>query len=359
MSVTDVTEVVLSHERFKILHDSVGLMNAGKEYIHERLEDAFKILVDYSGWEGEIIPEMSKVFLKRNGKYICYGKKENHNEEKDRLPDLVQVCDGFKPDNCTCDRSIGENEIRSNICDGTRIVTLPLGTSSNVPAFARLHFKKTYNPTDEEIYTNNELIDSFRQTLASIILLDRHAYYDQLTDLPKRELLEKNIKQYMSLYDRDEKEFGVIFFDLDGFKSINDNHGHTMGDKLLQNVGSRLSEQVRAYDVVSRVGGDEFAGVILGERDKVKFVAERIFSKIIEPYIIDGKEYSIGASMGISYFPDQKTPEALLKEADSRMYAVKNRGKGFILNYNPDDKKLLPVIYDSSFTDGLIGNKNL
>ncbi len=123
----------------------------------------------------------------------------------------------------------------------------------------------------------------------------------------------------------------VLFLDLDGFKLVNDRHGHAVGDLLLREVGRRLVGAVRCTDTVARVGGDEFV-VVLGRVEAVAqatATAERILEQLRTPMEIGGPTCTVGASVGISIFPsDGITPDQLMRRADMAMYAVKQSGGG-------------------------------
>ena len=160
--------------------------------------------------------------------------------------------------------------------------------------------------------------------------LVRMAYHDNLTGLPNRGLLMDRIKVACAAAMRNQRFVAVMFIDLDGFKVINDALGHEAGDDLLIWVGSVLQQCVRANDTVARIGGDEFSAIItdLENTDNVKNVAQKIVKRLGERVIIKGAPISIGASVGISIFPDDaEEGEALIREADKAMYEVKAEGK--------------------------------
>jgi diguanylate cyclase (GGDEF)-like protein len=120
-----------------------------------------------------------------------------------------------------------------------------------------------------------------------------------------------------------------LLLDLDGFKQINDRHGHAAGDRVLEAVAARLSMAVREADTVARMGGDEFVILLseVGHVDDAVRVADKIHDSICEP-IVDGSTlHTVGTSIGISVFPDHgETPDALLHRADHAMYHGKGRG---------------------------------
>lgn len=156
------------------------------------------------------------------------------------------------------------------------------------------------------------------------------AYHDQLTGLPNRILFEDRLKLAL-LNARRSKEIGAIMFiDLDRFKPVNDELGHDAGDAVLRQVSDRLQACVRATDTVARVGGDEFI-VILAEIKQIPDaakIAANIIKSINEPFYTSGAECSLGASIGISIFPnDGGELDVLVKKADEAMYEIKKRGR--------------------------------
>jgi diguanylate cyclase (GGDEF)-like protein/PAS domain S-box-containing protein len=156
------------------------------------------------------------------------------------------------------------------------------------------------------------------------------ADHDALTGLLNRRLLEDRLQQSITLARRNDALVAVMLIDLDGFKAVNDQFGHLMGDYALRTVARRLRECVRESDTVARLGGDEFVVLLSGQRvpEDSSLVAEKILVGLTEPVAAGGRRFEIGASIGISIYPrDGTTPEALLKHADAAMYRVKEAGK--------------------------------
>jgi diguanylate cyclase (GGDEF)-like protein/PAS domain S-box-containing protein len=156
------------------------------------------------------------------------------------------------------------------------------------------------------------------------------ADHDALTGLLNRRLLEDRLQQSITLARRNDALVAVMLIDLDGFKAVNDQFGHLMGDYALRTVARRLRECVRESDTVARLGGDEFVVLLSGQRvpEDSSLVAEKIIAGLSEPVAAGGRRFEIGASIGISIYPrDGTTPEALLKHADAAMYRVKEAGK--------------------------------
>ena len=156
------------------------------------------------------------------------------------------------------------------------------------------------------------------------------AHYDALTDLPNRRLVQDRIQQTIALARRSGAQFAVMFIDLDKFKNINDTLGHDAGDQLLQMVANRLTQSLRAEDTVGRQGGDEFI-VLLADLNTAKdsaLVAQKIVGVLSAPFVINGQELSIGASIGIALYPqDGADVEMLLKNSDTAMYHAKKVGR--------------------------------
>lgn len=157
------------------------------------------------------------------------------------------------------------------------------------------------------------------------------AFHDELTSLPNRLLFLDRLSHAISQSQREDLPFAIMLLDLDRFKEVNDTLGHNIGDQLLQEVSSRLSDAVRVSDTVARLGGDEF--VILMGRINLEYapeVAEKI-NKILEnPFILAGQVVDVSASIGIAYFPDHgEDSVTLLQKADLAMYAAKRNLSGF------------------------------
>ena len=156
-----------------------------------------------------------------------------------------------------------------------------------------------------------------------------HAHHDWLTHLPNRVLLDDRLDLALAQAQRDNRRLAVIFLDLDRFKLVNDQYGHTVGDRLLQAVAKRLQNCLGQGDTISRFGGDEFALLlpdICSKRDAVA-VVRRVVRRIRNPFIVDGNELNVSASIGVAMYPEAGgTPEALMQSADIAMYHVKNRG---------------------------------
>lgn len=156
------------------------------------------------------------------------------------------------------------------------------------------------------------------------------ALQDGLTGLPNRLSLNEQLEQALERAAAAHQGFAVLFIDLDGFKEVNDNRGHDVGDALLVQVAQTLKDSVRQSDIVARLGGDEFVVLLNGAstRATVAALADKMVRGLGQPCVVMGAPVQIGASIGIALYPDHgDSREGLLKAADQAMYLVKTHGK--------------------------------
>jgi diguanylate cyclase (GGDEF)-like protein len=162
----------------------------------------------------------------------------------------------------------------------------------------------------------------------SIALLART---DALTGVANRLIFNDRLRQAYAAAQRGASAFAVLYLDLDRFKEVNDTLGHQAGDRLLQQVAQRLSAVTREIDVVARLGGDEFAIIQaeVGDSSAAGSLAEKLIDTVSAPYVIDGNELRIGASIGIALWDrDAAAPDSLLAQADQALYRAKHAGRG-------------------------------
>ncbi|MFT6899199.1 MAG: diguanylate cyclase (GGDEF)-like protein, partial [Paraglaciecola sp.] len=165
------------------------------------------------------------------------------------------------------------------------------------------------------------------------IRLDQEASFDQLTHLPNRRLLNDRLKQAIAFVDRHKTNLAIFFIDLDGFKKVNDVHGHQIGDWLLKEVSKRIQYCLRATDTVGRIGGDEFVVVLPEIYENAKDVATKIRKILEEPFVItNGEIIHISSSIGVAIYPEHGKNQTMLMEcADKAMYEAKKRGRNKVL----------------------------
>lgn len=178
------------------------------------------------------------------------------------------------------------------------------------------------------IATGRDITERMEQEQA----LRAFAYYDELTGLPNRYLFQERVGQAMERARRDRSGMALLFIDLDGFKQVNDQHGHKVGDVLLAAVAANLQQAVRSEDTLARIGGDEF--LLLAERVTtrscpdgvrcIREISERLLEAVAKPIRVEDTTFYLGASVGISFYPDDgEQVEVLIARADEAMYRAK------------------------------------
>lgn len=157
------------------------------------------------------------------------------------------------------------------------------------------------------------------------------SYYDELTGLANRRLFKERIEQIINLSHRTKQSMALLFLDLDRFKVVNDSLGHAVGDEVLRETAERLKRQVRDSDISARMGGDEFT-LILPDTDEkaAENVAKKVIESLLKPYVFNGQQFILGASIGIAIYPeDGIDADTLLQKADTAMYVAKNTKEGY------------------------------
>lgn len=222
----------------------------------------------------------------------------------------------------------------------TGIHTTEVSLKPLAPGRARSHFELSLWPIDEnddkshfsdgQSYRIYGTARDISERVEAEAFINFQAYHDLLTRLPNRALFKDRLSMAITQAHRNNTQLAVMFIDLDRFKVINDSLGHTMGDKLLQAVSQRLQTCIRKGDTLSRFGGDEFTLLLpeVKNTDSAVQISEKILTEIKKPFDLTGHEVYVGASIGISIFPESgDTMDALIKNADIAMYRVKKTGK--------------------------------
>ena len=179
--------------------------------------------------------------------------------------------------------------------------------------------------------------------------LERIAHFDALTGLANRVLLADRLRQGMVQAQRRGQPMAAVYLDLDGFKAVNDQHGHAMGDRLLQTVSERLKSVLREGDTLARLGGDEFVALLLDLPDMHACapLLARLLAAAAAPLVIDEQKLQVSASLGVAFYP--QTPlvdaDALLRQADQAMYQAKLSGKN---RFHVYDEKTPPAPVQSA-----------
>ena len=169
--------------------------------------------------------------------------------------------------------------------------------------------------------------------------LERIATHDELTQLPNRVLLRERLQHALQLNKKNGTKGALLMLDLDDFKRVNDRHGHPAGDKLLKNIGKRLSQTLQESDTLARVSGDEFVLLIkhIKNKNEAEDIAKQVLNTLANPFNIMGNEVRTTSSLGITVFPDDHdNADELIKNMDLALYAAKKTGKNAYQFYNRD-----------------------
>ncbi|WP_345814993.1 diguanylate cyclase [Paraburkholderia sp. PREW-6R] len=208
---------------------------------------------------------------------------------------------------------------------GHAMETLPLTRTDEIGVLARC-----FDRLRREIKSQMDVLHNKQRELVHL------ATHDVLTGLPNRMLFMDRLQSAINEATRREEGLAVLFVDLDRFKQINDQFGHAVGDKVLAVVARRIRQVLCSADVVARLGGDEFIVLVEGPRsaEAAPAIASRVVQALNEELVVDGQSMTVGASIGISQYPDDSsTPEELLLNADAAMYAAKTGGRCAYMRY--------------------------
>ena len=178
-----------------------------------------------------------------------------------------------------------------------------------------------------ELFADRAAAELMRSTVEEQLV--HQAYSDSLTGLANRPLAMDRLDHAIRAAHRARRRLYVLFLDLDGFKEVNDSMGHVQGDLMLREVAARFSSTIREGETLARLGGDEFL-VILEETEIAagEFAANRLLDSLATPIMLEGREFPITVSIGVTQFPeDGDSPETLMRNADTAMYQAKNAGR--------------------------------
>lgn len=195
--------------------------------------------------------------------------------------------------------------------------------------------------THDLMLVNKQLKREVAKRRRAEAIAQQQALYDELTGLPNRRLLTERLNQAILHAQRNQQMLVVMFMDLDAFKRVNDDFGHKVGDDLLVNVTQRLRANVRRSDSVFRLGGDEFIILLpkVESRGNAEHVAKKLIQNVSAPYKINGHDCQVGASIGITVYPeDGDNGDRLIRRADRAMYRVKKSGKSNYRFFRSENK---------------------
>ncbi|MBF0444050.1 MAG: GGDEF domain-containing protein [Magnetococcales bacterium] len=271
---------------------------------------------------------------------------------------LLTICHEVSYGYCLCGRAAQNREIvfASHIDEHHEVdfagikdhghYCVPIVYQDSLLGVLNLYIADGHVQAQEEV----EFLNTIANTLAGLIIrkrveekVEKLARFDSLTNLPNRTTFFERLAQEVARSRRELSHLSILFMDLDRFKLINDNYGHPIGDELLVQSAIRIKSCIRENDIVARFGGDEFCILLpaySNKKDAIA-VAKKIVGKLNNLFYIKDIECKIGASIGISHFPDHgDTPKELIRKADIALYAVKNCGRNSALVYTSDFEML-------------------
>ena len=208
---------------------------------------------------------------------------------------------------------------------------------------AYLSVKLPLRRPDGSIYALCGISTDITEHKRNLEQIHRLAFYDPLTGLPNRRLLQERLQHALAQHQRGHLVGAMLFIDLDNFKNLNDTLGHAVGDQFLQQVAQRLREQIRQEDTLARLGGDEFVLMLEGlaargsaALGEIEAVANKLLTSLAQPYSLHGQLHNSSASIGVTLFSDAEgTVEELLKRADMAMYQAKAAGRNAVRFFDP------------------------
>lgn len=193
--------------------------------------------------------------------------------------------------------------------------------------------------TNHVILLEEQVIGDYERLESSKNEMQYMAEFDLLTNLPNRTLLSTKIQKNIGLSRLEDKKVAVVFVDLDDFKNVNDQFGHSAGDQLLQQIGKRFELILGKNDFVARFGGDEFVFCLplLKNSDEARHKVEQILGTFEKPFLLAGNQVQTSCSIGVSMYPDDgHSVEELISKADIVLYRVKDQEKGNVLFYDAE-----------------------
>lgn len=319
-AITDIGHFIYDEIRQKYLYVSPGLSR-----IHGMSEN--ELITRIVSWEGDldlIHPEDRATVMKAYDKFLAEGGDW-------RVEYRLMRADG----ETRWIRELGEAYV---INHGIPEQTLGVLQDITAQKQAEQEIIKTKETLEQQVVARTrELANTVKQLQEEIeerekiaAELDFLANHDALTGLPSLRLCKDRLNQSLAEARRNRQASAVMFLDLDGFKAINDRHGHEFGDLVLKVAADRIKAEIRETDTVARIGGDEFVIILssLPETEIVRRIATNLVAQLARPIYIEEVKIGISVSIGISMYPENgTTAEQLIRSADQVMYRVKHAGK--------------------------------
>ena len=201
-----------------------------------------------------------------------------------------------------------------------------------------INMTATLMPDKQRVLVSTKDISAMKEHARQLEFL---AHYDALTGLPNRILESDRLRQGMIQTQRRGERLAVVYLDLDGFKAVNDNYGHTIGDQLLIDLSARMKHALREGDTLARLGGDEFVAILvdLNDTSDAEPIIHRLLEAASQPVKIGNLMVQVSASIGVTFYPQENEVDGdqLIRQADQSMYIAKQSGKN---RYHIFDSKL-------------------
>jgi diguanylate cyclase (GGDEF)-like protein len=331
-----------------------------------RMEELY-LIVASAGTKPSVQIERALAFASRSLGYDWAATLEWLDGEEPSITAVLGEDGTYSPGDCRLEKAIAVDASRAGLPITFRIDRLP----PHLVRFANLSrpyawrycaaysfpgdfsdklphcalFLGSRNPRSESLSESGSLVSSSSRTKRHQKRLDDLAYADPLTGIANRANLNEQLEETIAAAERTDRVFAVHYIDLDGFKSVNDEDGHAVGDELLKIAATRMEKILRQQETIARIGGDEFVVLQTSaqHRSDAAEVARRLIERLARPFLINGRRYTIGGSVGVAMFPeDGRTAAELLKNADAALYTSKRNGKGCVNFYAP-----LPTDHDA------------
>ena len=314
ITVSLIGSLIFLFFRSRIM-ETVNLAHSEKELAHKEKE-FFSLIMD-SASSLVIVLDESGLIVLANSTCESYCTDNTMPIEKRSLWDCFSItCNEIPLQDLLNTKNI--DHLMENTC-------ISICEKNNEKAIIQWSFNALKGDTPLLIATG---VNETEQYLESE-KLSYLAMHDPLTGLPNRSLFMDRLEITLAHYNRDDEAFCILYLDLDGFKPINDSHGHEAGDFILKAIAVLLQENLRAVDTAARLGGDEF-GIILTNiknRENAALVAQKCITAITQPFQFLTHEINLGISIGIVFYPDHKDDlDKLINYADTAMYKAKKAG---------------------------------
>ncbi len=298
-------------------------VNADRAHIYyKNLQDGLEH-TEYYYWCNESSKLDEKELKDTSLMRYSWWRSQVNETESVQIPNVLDL-----PDEANHEK---EYLMRQNV---KSMIAVPLISQEQKIGFLRIDYVSNNKKWDDQflkiLMIVGNILGEANIKSSSEKKMEQMAYYDQLTNIPNRQLFGECINQAIETAGQRRTIFGIVFLDLDSFKIVNDTIGHHYGDQMLVMIADKLTNCLRKTDTVSRFGGDEFL-IMLNDITAIKDI-ETVVKKIIRqfelPLFIGDQEFNITASVGISVYPmDGMDKDTLIKNADIAMYKAKNNGK--------------------------------